>query len=277
MVQCNSWSPQGTLLGPTSFLLHINCLATECNAIKYFDDATIWEKCARDGSDSKLQIAANEALDWSNKNRMLINTDKTKMMTVYFGRKQSNIRQISMNKHEIESVESFKALGVLFNCKLTWQDHVLYMSNKASKRLYFLVILKRAGLSAEDLTQIYCSIVRSVLEYAAELWHPGLIKEQSKKLEQVQKRAVNIILPGIDYLTACNNLGLDTLHQRRENMCQKFFISVQKEDHKLHNLLPPSRPTHGRTLRNPNKYQTPRIRTERFKRSPIIYGLLNYQ
>ena len=41
---------------------------------------------------------------------------------------------------------------------------------KANSRLYSLRQLKEAGLSKTDLVIIYCSFVRSVVEYAAPAW-----------------------------------------------------------------------------------------------------------
>jgi hypothetical protein len=273
--QMTAGVPQGTLLGPTTFLLHINCLQTDCKAVKYVDDATIWVKCERNGANSKLQRAADQAQSWADVNKMLINTEKTKCMDINFGKSQSCLPAITMNNCCIEVVKTSKVLGVVLNDKLTWHDHVLYMIQKTSKRLYLLCLLKRAGLSADEVTQVYCSIIRSVLEYATELWHPGLTNEQSVKIEQVQKRAVHIIKPGMDYQTACADLKLESLSSRRENKCKKFFSDIQNECHKLNYLLPKVR--QGRSLRKTKKYPLPKVKTERFKHSPINYGIFNYQ
>ena len=44
--------PQGTLVGPISFLMYINDLQTIVNHVKYVDDSSLWEVCVADGCDS---------------------------------------------------------------------------------------------------------------------------------------------------------------------------------------------------------------------------------
>ncbi len=53
--------PQGTLLGPVAFLLHVNDLQTVCPSIRYVDDSSIWEVCNRSGSNSQIRTAGNQA------------------------------------------------------------------------------------------------------------------------------------------------------------------------------------------------------------------------
>ena len=87
----NAGVPQGTLLGPSTFLLHINDLQTDCHSVKYVDDTTIWESCDRKGVLSQLQTAANQTISWCNDNNMKINTHKTKEMLVDFSKKNRAI------------------------------------------------------------------------------------------------------------------------------------------------------------------------------------------
>ena len=268
--------PQGTLLGPTSFLLHINDLQTECKTIKYVDDASIWAVCNRDGTDDTLQLAADQALQWSMNNNMVINTEKTKEMTIYYGKKPLTVGNVMMDGTKIETVTCIKVLGVVINNKLTWHDHVQYITTRASSRLYFLRMLKRVGISLTDIFHVYTSIIRPILEYACEVWHPGLSKELSQSLEHVQKRALKIMLPDASYSKALEHFSCETLHQRREYLCKKLFKNMCNPSHRLNYLLPPIR-NNVKGLRNCTEYALPKTRTLRFKNSPINYCLFNFQ
>ena len=75
----------------------------------------------------------------------------------------------------LEVVDSAKLLGVTITSNLTWNLlHVAEVIKKASKRLYFLLQLKRAHAPKSDLVTFYTSCVRSVCDYAVQVFHSSL-------------------------------------------------------------------------------------------------------
>ena len=85
---------------------------------------------------------------------------------------------------------------------------------KGSKRLYAIRALKKCRLTDRQLILVYCSIIRSVLEYASPAW-AGLTQYLSDQIESIQKRALKIIFPSLCYEDALKKSGLILLCQRR--------------------------------------------------------------
>ena len=92
-------------------------------------------------------------------------------------------------------------------------------------------------------------LVRSTLEFASPVFHSSLSKEQSMKIERVQKKALAIIL-GKNYTTyesALAQLQLEKLDTRRLNLCHKFALKFVKSAR--HSMMFPLQPS----LRGLNK------------------------
>ena len=134
--------------------------------------------------------------------------------------------------------------------------------------------LKRAEVGQRDILNIYVSVIRPVLEYACQVWHTNLPSYLSGNIERIQIRAMKCIYPGHNYDYILTNMEkLPTLQQRREVICRKYFNKVTNVNHKLHHLLSARRTV----TRNTNIYPIPGVRTERYKRSLIPWGLYNWQ
>ncbi len=89
--------------------------------------------------------------------------------------------------------------------------HVDQIHAKSFKRLYFLTCLKRAGVEENKLFDYYRSIIRSEVEYTYPAWTTGITKGQSDSLEQIQKRAIYIIAPHLQYKKAITKFNLPTI------------------------------------------------------------------
>ena len=141
----------------------------------------------------------------------------------------------------------------------------VHVYSKSSQRLFFLRKLKHFHIGIEDLVIVYTTYVRPIIEYAAPVWHPGLTTSLSNKLERIQRRAVRTILGAnyTSYAEACSQLGLPSLHQRRENLTLKFAKSLLTSSQYRH-LLPPDRQSiSGRQTRSSNNLDLVHCRTER--------------
>ena len=138
--------------------------------------------------------------------------------------------------YAVESVKSFKLLGVNFSSDLTWSIHCECIIKKASKRLYIIHQLRKAGYCTKELVAIYCSLVRPILEYAAPVW-AARPSHLSDSIETIQRRAMRIIFPNtISYSSALEAANLDPLYKRRADICEKF-VSKNKQSGPLKSIL----------------------------------------
>ena len=135
--------PQGSILGPLLFLIYINDLANFCQytlPILFADDSNLFIN----GTDvRKIELELNEELrniaSWLKINKLSPNANKTQYMV--FIRKLNKIENVVLRveAQTIERVTQTKFLGVIIDEKLTWRNHVNYISTKIAKGIGILI------------------------------------------------------------------------------------------------------------------------------------------
>jgi hypothetical protein len=257
--------PQGTWLGPLSFIALINDLKVSCPAHKFVDDVTLTEILPSISMPSAMKYFLSELSLWASANFMQINAKKTKEI-ILGPVPPTTLDPVVLDGNIIEGVPSFKLLGVHIDNDLRWNTHIDFIATRVNSRLYTLKQLKRSGLPVKDLLTFYTTVIRPVLEYANVVWHHSITVAQSDRLEALQKRAMRIISSPVwdmPYPFALLFLDLESLHQRRINQGKKFFSSICKTDSCLNHLLPPKRSIEIISrLRHARTYPTPYTRTQ---------------
>ncbi|KAI8497842.1 hypothetical protein Bbelb_244940 [Branchiostoma belcheri] len=220
---------QGTLLGPLIFLAVINDAGTPNSEYwKYVDDLNLGENrpiC----SPSSLQNDLNNLDEWSDRNHMLLNPKKCKVLQICFMKSPPPDPVLTLGGQTLSVVKQARLLGIQIQSDLGWDSQVDSMVSKGSKRLFFLGRLRRAGLPPDDLCAIYCGYVRPLLEYAVPVWNAALNIRQVNRLERVQKRACRIMLGRhyTTYMDALQTLNLQTLSDRRHDLCLNFATKIR--------------------------------------------------
>ena len=124
----NAGVPQGSILGPTLFLLYINDLPDDviCDIAIYADDTTLYSRCDR-VSDlwqqlrlaSELESDLRDMVDWGKKWLLDFNAGKTQLVS--FDQSNNNVSiDVKMVVSILEEKSSFKMLGLTFSSKLNW-------------------------------------------------------------------------------------------------------------------------------------------------------------
>ena len=193
----NRGLPQGSILSPTLFNIFIHNIDTNCqhsNVSIYADDVALWLSGANSKyMEKKLQVDINNLLDWTNKHNIQISHEKTKVVVFSQNNKTAPIYNLSlMNKH-IEQVSSFKFLGIYFDRRLTWKEHLDHIISKCSTRINMLRAISGSSWGANQgtLHLFYKQYIRPVLEFGAEVYISAC-KTQLKRLDSIQYQSLKI-------------------------------------------------------------------------------------
>ena len=121
------------------------------------------------------------------------------------------------------------------------------------------------------MTWLLVLYIRSILEQSCQVWHSGLTLENITDLEWVQKNALKIILKEeyFNYENALEKTNLESLYDRRTNLCLKFAKACTKST-QVKDLFPENKQP-DLNLRFPEKYQVTMARTYRLKDSAVPY------
>ena len=202
---------------------------------------------------------------------MKINESKSKYI-VFSRAKEKFATRLTINSKPLDRVGEIIHLGVWLTEDLSWNRHISDICKRSYSIIKTLTKLKYVGVSTQDLIEIYCIYIRSLTEYCSTVFHISLTLKLINKIEAIQKTCLRVILGVmyVDYNSALEMCGIDSLHMRREHRSLQIALKCTK--HLLNQKLFPLNPsidTHE--VRNREKYKVNGSRTEDYRKSTIPF------
>lgn len=186
--------PQGSVISPILFLIAINDLNLSGMQVSIFaDDTAIW-KAGRNIKYIKRQVqrAINDLETWCDQWGFKVSKAKTKVI-LFHRKKCKEPIDIYFQGTKLEQEKQVKFLGLIFDQKLTWKDHIDYVVKKCKKRINLLKVISGSkwGASKEVLSSVYKGLIRSVIDYGSEVYDTS-VKTHKNKLDKIQAQCLRI-------------------------------------------------------------------------------------
>ncbi|BHF83910.1 hypothetical protein SprV_0902705800 [Sparganum proliferum] len=226
-VAVESGVPQGSVLGPTLFIIYVNNCVSElnCDVAMFADDVKLWSVIRTEFYEERLQADLTRLEKWSQDWLLPFNVTKCNVLRV--GRTRSLSRRVyHLNGIPLQEEDAQKDLGVWVTASLKPSLHCSKVAKSAMSVLY---LVKRSFSTFDEdcFVKVFRTFVRPQLEFAIQAWKPWTSKDLSI-LDKVQRRATKLVSGqgSLPYETRLSNLGLFPLSYRqlRGDLIQTFRI-----------------------------------------------------
>ena len=227
----SSGVPQGSILGPLLFVIIVNDLnllplSSNSKVFLYADDLLLLYTFSPQLDPSLLQSDLDIVTSWFSSNRLSVNPSKSKYM--FSLRRQSSfdsLPHLLLSTVPFVRVYSFKYLGIILSCNLSWSSHINSVIKRA-KRLVGLIYRQFYSLSSsQTLLSLYITIVRPILEYGSAIWDPPSVSVSSSD-ESVLYFALKMVQKSwsAPYANLLSFLNLSSLqHHRLQSKLVLFY------------------------------------------------------
>lgn len=276
--------PQGSNLGPLLFLLFINDLVQiiDCEKVLFADDLKIYHAIENVEDCIFIQNQLQKIEVWCEENNLQLNIQKCKSLTFTL-KKQYTEFTYQLKSTDLSRCESIKDLGIVFDSKMSFNEHIKQSTTSALKMLGFIIRNCRNFHDPTALKTLYFSYVRSKLEYGSLIWYP-FYNAQEVAVENVQRKFLKFLqykisgvypVRGYAQHLLLNAFNIQSLHLRRVLFAVSFIYKL------IHNKIDCISLVNQISFRVPRlnarvstTFHLPVARTNTLLRSPI-YTMCN--
>ena len=210
--------PQGTVLGPLLFLVHIGDIdtnVTESRVASFADDTRLMKQIASPRDVELLQGDLSKVYQWADDNNMSFNNQKFQHIC-YSANMDVDNSYSSPEGSQITRTATVCDLGVTLQNDATYSTHIVNVVSKARRKVG-LILRTFTTRERIPMLTLFKSLVLPLLEYCCQLWSPWLLGEK-RALEGVQRSftAKILNLRHLNYWERLKALGLYSLERRRE-------------------------------------------------------------
>lgn len=202
--------PQGSVLGPTLFLIYLNDLChlslQNGEVITFADDTVLlfhgktWEETNKHANDGFSTIA-----EWLDNNLLTLNIKKTRYINFSMRtntlpeQNQAIIKLYStrigpeqnFNFETIVEAKCIKYLGVNIDCHLNWKEHIILLTSRVRRLIYIFKTL-RYICDSKLLLDTYFALCNPLISYAIEAWG-GTYKNNIIMIERAQRAVLKVM------------------------------------------------------------------------------------
>lgn len=269
--------PQGSGVGPLAFSAFINDIGNYISIpfLLYCDDIVIYAS----GTDLKLITESiTHQLDnvnrWCSENCMEMNYSKTKFMIFSKTPTPPNIyTSLVSNGQQIERVDHFKYLGVIFEENLKFDSHFNTVKVRVQSQIKFLYGIKKY-LTRFAVKVLLNAYVHSIIDYCVDIWAVQPAQKLSgvqeiingflvsyfvpKFAKQKRQRKYRSLVNSVDINSILRDLNLLTFKERSDlSLLKQAFFKIKEGKAQLLG-------THERTF---PRLLVPKHFSQTFKRS----------
>ena len=254
---------QGSILGPILYAIFISPLFDIEKLIFFADDGFgLVSGRHRHVLVNLMERKLERTVEWLKKSGMKVNEAKTSLCL--FHAKDAAPIVINFNRIQITSSTNINILGVIFDQKLQWGDHIAHCIKKSGKALNAIRLIRKF-FTTKELLQIITSNFFSILYYNSEIWHlPSLKTNVKQKLLSASANAIKMCMKW-----CTNDTSFIRIHEMNQRSTPEKYL-LYKHALTLHKLINndnyttewvalnfnqtlTSRQTHFNTLKNNRK------------------------